>query len=78
MRAGAILRIRITDTQAGSQFGLRRIVETSTTQSLGLALRLEGLQIDLALEPTVLQEGPYFISGKEAPLFAKVSLVHAF
>lgn len=78
VRAGAILRIRITDTQGGSQSGQHRIVDTTTAQSLGLAFRLDGLQVDFALESMVLQEGPYFLSGREAPLFAKVSLVHTF
>ena len=31
-----------------------------------MAQKCKGLQVDFALEPTVLQEGPYFLSGREA------------
>lgn len=76
LRAGAILQLQLRKNVAPS--GRTLSSEVSTAPTMGLAIRLSDLQADFALDPEVLKNGLYFMSGKTAPLFNKVTLRYNF
>ncbi|MFC1547452.1 hypothetical protein ACFL5M_02875 [Candidatus Neomarinimicrobiota bacterium] len=78
LRVGAGMRLRLEDSkEAGVSHSLREI-ETLTAQTLGLGVRLAGIQADFAIEPLLLKRGPHFISGTSMPLSSKATLSYEF
>jgi len=75
-RTGAVLRLSLDENEG--EGNTQRQMHTSTVQTLGLALSIEGLQVDFAIEPEILKKGPYFMSGTKAPLFTRVTLRYNF
>ncbi|MFB0516173.1 MAG: hypothetical protein ACETWG_06170 [Candidatus Neomarinimicrobiota bacterium] len=78
LRAGAILRLQLRNFDGSGEGSPLRQTRVSTAQTIGLALRIDALQVDFAVEPELLKEGLYFMSGMQAPLFTKVTIRYNF
>lgn len=78
LRAGAMLRLQLTDgKEAGANLSAREM-RAFSAQTLGLAVRHDGFQADMAIDPGMIRQGPHFMSGTSLPLFTKVTLSYAF
>ena len=78
LRAGATAKWTLFDEEQADRAVSTKSSSSQTFQSFGLALKHDGIQLDLAINSAAIEDGPYFLTGYEAPLFSKATVLYKF
>lgn len=78
IRLGCISRVLLKSETVKSGSETERITSTETAPTFGLGWRYQGFQADWAIDPSLLQGGPFLISGRSAPLTTKITVAIDF
>ena len=78
LRAGATAKWTLIDDEQADGAVSTKSSSSQTFQSFGVALKHDGFQLDLAINSAAIEVGPYFLTGYEAPLFSKATVIYIF
>ncbi len=74
---GAFYRV---ETKAPGAVTTEKVTTSPFDMFLGIGMKISSLQMDMTLDPQVLHNGPYFVTGStvDGPVFPKITATYSF